>query len=185
MCTALYFAMRCCEYSYVGKTERKTRVARAYNITIRVGARVIQHSHPLLYQSESISVNFGMQNSDIRDITVSQDNNNKTDLNPVIPPALTVQHLLRYQGHSNKWKLFTFYDGRNFSKINATEILVNMRCSVDAIGVVILGFTSNKIGTHYVRVSLAMMLYFSMAQIYTIMLVGRWNSCAFLVYIEK
>ena len=116
---------------------------------------------------------------------MSQDSNYKTDLNPVILLALTVQHLLRYQGYSSKWKLFTFYDGRNFSKINATEILVNLRCSVDAIGVDLLGFTRNKIGTHSVRASLAMMMYLSMDQIYTIMLVGRWNSDAFLAYIEK
>ena len=102
------------------------------------GARVIPRSHPLLYQSESVFIVFGRQKSDIRDKIVSQDNNDKADLNPLILLAITVQRLLRYPGYPNKWELFTFCDGRNFSKINATEILVDLRCSVDAIGVNIL-----------------------------------------------
>ena len=56
---------------------------------------------------------------------------------------------------------------------------------MDAIGVDVLGFISDKIGTHSVRASLAMMMYLAKEQIYTIMLVGRWNSDAFLAYIEK
>ena len=88
--------MRSCEYCYVGKAERKTRAVRAFNVTFRVGTRVIPHSHPLLCQSESVSIDLGMQKPDIRDKTVSQDNNDKTDLNPIILLALTVQRLLRY-----------------------------------------------------------------------------------------
>ena len=116
---------------------------------------------------------------------MSQDNNNKAELNPVTLLALTVQRLLNYPGYSRKWELYTFYDGKNFSKITTTEILIDLRCSVDAIGVDILGFTSDEIGTHSVRASLAMMMYLAKEQIYTIMLVGRWNSDAFLSYIEK
>ena len=54
-----------------------------------------------------------------------------------------------------------------------------------ALGVDTLGFTSNDVGTHSVRASLAMMMYLAREQIYTIMLVGRWSSDAFLAYIEK
>ena len=49
VCIALCFPMRSCEYAYMGKNEKKTRVVRACNISFLVGARVIQHSHPLLY----------------------------------------------------------------------------------------------------------------------------------------
>ena len=82
--------MRSCEYSYVGKAERKTKAARAYNITFRVGARIIPHIHPLLHQPGSVSIDFGMQKSNTRDKTVSQDNNDKANLNPVIPLALSM-----------------------------------------------------------------------------------------------
>lgn len=182
---ALFFAKRICEYCYVGKAERKTRAVRVCDVTFRNGAKVIPHNHPLLHLSESVSICFGTQKSEIRDETVSQDNNHKAELNPVTLLALTVQRLLSYPGYSDKWELYTYYDGKNFSKITATEVLIDLRCSVDAIGVDVLGFTSDEIGTHSVRASLAMMMYLAKEQIYTIMLVGRWNSDAFLAYIEK
>ena len=56
---------------------------------------------------------------------------------------------------------------------------------MDAIGADILGFTSDETGTHSVRASLAMMMHLAKEQIYAIILVGRWNSDAFLSYIEK
>ena len=100
-----------------------------------------------------------MQKSNIRDKKVSQDNNYKAKLNPVTLLALTVQRLLSYPGCSRKWELYTFNDGKKFSKITAKNILIDLRCSVDAIDVDVLGFTSNEIGTHSVKASLAMMMY--------------------------
>ena len=79
----------------------------------------------------------------------------------------------------------TFYDGKNFSKIKAKEILIDIRAAVDTIGPDVLGFTSEDVGTHSVRSSLAMMMYLAKEQPYTIMLFGRWGSDAFLAYIEK
>ena len=90
-----------------------------------------------------------------------------------------------YPGYSDKWELYTFFDGINFSKIASSKILINLRSSVDAIGVDILGFTSANIGTHSVRASSAMMMYLAKEPIYTIMLIGRWSLDAFLAYIEK
>ena len=70
-------------------------------------------------------------------------------------------------------------------KIGAREILMDIWRSVDAIGVNEIGFTSADVGTHSVRVSLAMIMYLSREPIYTIMLISRWNSGAFLTYTEK
>jgi hypothetical protein len=185
VCVALFFAMRSCEYSFVGTEERKTRAARACDVTFRNGARVVPHDSPFLHLSQSVSVDFGLQKSNIRDETVSQDNNDKLKLNPVILMARTIQRLRSYPGYSDKWELYTFYDGKAFSRIASAEILTTLKVAVDAVGVDVLGFTSDEIGTHSVRSSLAMMMYLAKEQIYTIMLVGRWSSDAFLAYIEK
>jgi hypothetical protein len=40
-----------------------------------------------------------------------------------------------------------------------------LKVTVDAVGVDVLGFTSNDIGTHLVRSSLAMMMYLTKEQI--------------------
>ncbi|KAL7527766.1 hypothetical protein ACHAXR_003333, partial [Thalassiosira sp. AJA248-18] len=121
----------------------------------------------------------------IKDESVSQDSNDKDELNPVKLYAKTIRRLRSYPGYSDKWEIYTFFDGKSFTKISAKEILIDLRASVDAIGVDILGFTSKDIGTHSVRSSLAMMMYLAKEPIYTIMLIGRWSSDAFLAYIEK
>ena len=48
-----------------------------------------------------------------------------------------------------------------------------------------LGFSGEDIGTHSIRSSLAMALYLSKRPISTIMLLGRWSSDAFLLYIQR
>ena len=182
---ALFFALRSCEYLFVGNNERKTRPIRACDVVFRDGPRVVPHDSPALHLADTVSVDFGDQKSNIRDETVSQDNNHRDDLNPVILFAKTIRRLRSYPHYSDKWELFVFFDGKSFSKIRPSEVLVDLRCSVDAIGKDVLGFTSDEVGTHSVRASLAMMMYLAREQIYTIMLVGRWSSDAFLAYIEK
>ena len=48
-----------------------------------------------------------------------------------------------------------------------------------------LGFTKDEVGTHSIRSSLAMSLYLAQRPITTIMLLGRWSSDAFLLYIRR
>ena len=48
-----------------------------------------------------------------------------------------------------------------------------------------LGFNGDEVGTHSIRSSLAMALYLKKRVISTIMLLGRWCSDAFLLYIRR
>jgi hypothetical protein len=48
-----------------------------------------------------------------------------------------------------------------------------------------LGFRPDSIGTHSNRSAAAMAMYLNGIPVYTIMLVGRWLSDAFLLYIRK
>ena len=185
VCGALFFAMRSCEYTFVGLGERKTRAIRPRDIVFWVGNKSIPHNSPNLHLATSISIDFGDQKSEIKDETVSQDANNESGLNPVTLFAKTIRRLRSYPNYSDEWPIHTFYDGTNFTKITSKEILHDIRCSVDCIGPDILGFTSKDVGTHSVRASLAMMMFLAKEPIYTIMLIGRWSSDAFLAYIEK
>jgi len=185
VCGALFFAMRSCEYTFTGNGERKTRPVRPCDIVFWKGAEVIPHDSPHLHKAYSISIDFGDQKSELKNETVSQDNNRKADLNPVTMFANTIRRLRSYPGYKDSWSICTFYDGKTFTKINSREILVDLRSTVDVIGTKTLGFSSAEIGTHSVRSSLAMMMYLAREPVYTIMLVGRWSSDAFLSYIEK
>ena len=182
---ALFFAERSCEYSYVGAGERKTRPNKAKDVVFRVGNEVMPHNDPNLHLAETVSIDFGDQKTDIKDETVTQFASDDPELNPVKHLAYTIRRLQKYPGYSEEWELYTFYDGKKFSKITGNEILLDVRNSVDAIGPKILGFTSKEVGTHSVRASLAMMMYLAKEPVYTIMLIARWSSDAFLAYIEK
>jgi hypothetical protein len=48
-----------------------------------------------------------------------------------------------------------------------------------------LRFTGKEVGTHSIRSSLAMALYLNKRQVSTIMLIGRWSSDAFILYIRR
>jgi hypothetical protein len=54
-----------------------------------------------------------------------------------------------------------------------------------AIGSTCLGFEPRKIGTHSLRLGATMEMYLAEIPVYTIMLIGRWLSDAFLHYIQK
>ena len=185
ICGALFFAMRSCEYTFTGNGERKTRPVRPCDIVFWRKAAVTPHDCPLLHTADSISIDFGDQKSEIKNETVSQDNNGDSDLNPVTLYANTIRRLRSYPGYKDTWSICTYHDGKTFTKINSREVLVVLRSTVDTIGAKTLGFTSDEIGTHSVRASLAMMMYLAREPVYTIMLVGRWSSDAFLAYIEK
>ena len=64
-------------------------------------------------------------------------------------------------------------------------MITDIKHAVTCIGENVLGFTRDNVGAHSPRASLAMLMYLTKEPVYTIMLVGRWNSDAFLAYIKK
>ena len=185
VCAALFFVMRSCDYTFTGYGKQKTRPIRPCDIVFWIGARIIPHDSPLPHTASSVSVDFGDQKSEIKNETVSQDSNDEKDLNPAPLLARTIKRLQSYPGYSNTWDIFTFYDGKSFSKISSKEVLINLRATVDCIGADKLGFSSSDIGTHPVHASLSMMMYLTNETVHTIMFIGCWSSDPFLSYIEK
>mgnify|MGYP003325289281 CR=1 FL=1 len=186
LCGALFFCMRSCEYSKTSHHEKqKTRPIRPCDIIFRHKARIIPHNHPNLHLSETVSVTFGPQKSDILEEVVSQYATDNPNFNVVAFFADTIRRLRSYPNYDPKWPIFTFYDGHRFSHITSHEILIDIRSAVTGIGEHILGFSAKDVGTHSNRSGGAMMMYLSKENPYTIMLIGRWSSIAFLRYIEK
>jgi hypothetical protein len=69
--------------------------------------------------------------------------------------------------------------------ISSKEALVYLRKVVVEFGESKLGFTKDEVGIHSIRSGGAMAMYLSNIPVYTIMLLGRWSSDAFLLYIRK
>jgi hypothetical protein len=65
------------------------------------------------------------------------------------------------------------------------ELLKRLRLAAKSIGPEVLGFSADQIGLHSARSGAAMAMYLAGVPVFTIMLLGRWSSDAFLRYIRK
>lgn len=183
---ALFFGMRSCEYSKTPHTEeQKTRPIRPCDITFRLNGEILPHSHPNLHKSDMVSITFGPQKTEIMEETVTQFQTDDPLLCPCKLWALVIRRLQSYPNYNPTWPIYTFHDGKRFSYLTSKEYATDIKAAVDAIGPATLGFTSADVGTHSNRGGFAMMMYLAKEHPYTIMMLGRWNSLAFLRYIEK
>ena len=69
--------------------------------------------------------------------------------------------------------------------ITSGQVVNALRDVVGAIGEACLGIAKHEVGTHSLRSGAAMAMYLGECPVYTIMLLGRWSSDAFLRYIRK
>ena len=72
-----------------------------------------------------------------------------------------------------------------FYHITSSDSVKALRAAALSIGATTLGFDPTDIGTHSIRSGAAMAMYLDEVPVYTIMLIGRWSSDAFLLYIRK
>ena len=70
-------------------------------------------------------------------------------------------------------------------QINPRQVITSFRAACATIGSARLGFEPEEIGTHSLRSGAAMEMYLAAVPVYTIMLIGRWSSDNFLLYIRK
>jgi hypothetical protein len=70
------------------------------------------------------------------------------------------------------------------AEIKASELLIKLHAGVTAIGKDVLGFSPQDIGLHSLCSGAAMAMYLMAVPVFTIMLLGRWSSDAFLRYIR-
>ena len=85
----------------------------------------------------------------------------------------------------NEKKVNTVWIGGKTKEIASSHIRIKLRTSVKAIREDKLGFTTDDIGCHSLRSGAAMAMKVSGVSEYTIMLIGRWKSLAFLDYIRR
>ncbi len=69
--------------------------------------------------------------------------------------------------------------------VTSAQVVNALRDVIGAIGEARLGIAQHEVGTHSLRSGAAMAMYLGECPVYTIMLMGRWSSDAFLRYIRK
>lgn len=79
----------------------------------------------------------------------------------------------------------TYYSCNEYFEVTGEDMKNSLRASASVFGESKLGFKIKDIGTHSIRSGAAMAMYLDEVPVYTIMLIGRWSSDAFLRYIRK
>ena len=181
---AFFFAMRSCEYLNVSGT-RKTKILTVGNIRFFKNKKELAHSDPRLHQASTVSITFELQKKDTKHDTVTQYQSKDTLLCPVKIWARIIQRLLKYPNTNKNTQVNTFMDAGKKYLIKGQMLLKQLRRATTAIGKDTLGFSAEQIGLHSARSGAAMAMYLSGVPVFTIMLLGRWSSDAFLLYIRK
>lgn len=184
-CGAIFFAMRSCEYLNVQGT-RRTKLLRVRNIRFYIGRRLLHHSSRELDRADSVSITFEFQKTGIRDSVITQHANDDPLVCPVLSWIKIVRRVLSYHGSSSDSPVNLAKDAHgNVVSVSSDQALQYLRQLATELGPDVLGFTADEIGTHSIRSGGAMAMYLSFdIPVYTIMLIGRWSSDAFLLYIR-
>ena len=187
---AFFFAMRSCEYSKTCSSEesKRTKILRVRNFRFFWKKTLIPHNDPRLPLADFVSIEFEFQKNAERNETVGMHRTKANELCPVLGSIKLLNRIRSLPGtdkvDDRKVNLFLNSNGDR-KEISSHMIRSKLRSAVTAIGEQSLGFKAEDIGCHSIRSGAAMAMCLAKISSYTIMIVGRWKSTAFLDYIRK
>ncbi len=182
---AAFFACRSCEYSKVLQSkDKRTKLLRLQNIRFFKNGRQLPLQSNDLELADSVAITFEMQKNDEKFDMVTHGRTDDSVLCPVLQWAHLVSRIWTYPGVSLDTNVCTVWRNGRMEHITSKTILQHLRAACATIGSACLGFEPHKIGTHSLLSGAAMEMYLGEIPVYTIMLIGRWSSDAFLRYIH-
>ena len=184
--SAGFFACRSCEYSRVPKRDQKrTKLLCLRNIRFFKEGRLITSPSADLEFAESVAVTFEMQKNEDKNETVVHGWTDDPVLCPVKQWAGLVNRVWSYPGTTTDTSVCVVWRHDRPEQISNRQIVLALRAACTTIDSAVLGFEPHEIGTHSLCSGAAMEMYLAGVPVYTIMLLGRWSSDAFLRYIRK
>jgi hypothetical protein len=191
---ALFFAMRSCEYTTTSTADgpKKTKIVTCEYVRFykhsQSGLLEIPQHNPVthLTTADCVSITFVSQKNGEKDVTITQ-YKSKNRLDPVSTWARIVHSVLGIKGTSLKSTVNTFCHptSKKLVLITSAQTRAFLKLSVAKLGAKRLGIDVKRVGTHSVRTSCAMLLYMAKVRTAAIMLLGRWKSDAFLLYLRR
>ena len=183
----MFFAMRSCEYLHVPASEtRRTKVLTLHNLRFFQHGKELPHNHSQLHAADTITITFVFQKSDERNEDVTMHCTTDPSLCPVKVYAALVRRIRIHPKANDSSPIHLFTDGEgNLQPITSAHIRLTLRAAATLIGEDRIGFNIKDIGTHSIRSGAAMAMYLDDVPVYTIMIVGKWSSDAFLRYIRR
>ena len=104
---------------------------------------------------------------------------------PVWVWSAAVQRIRRYPGASEDTPISAVWKNDRIQHLTSADMIGALRDAIITIGEDELGFKADDAGTHSIRSGAAMAMYLGECPVCTIMMIGRWSSDAFLLYIRK
>ena len=188
-CGAFFFAMRSCEYLSVSGRPRRTKLLQLQDIKFFSGTRELPHHDPQLRQADTISITFTIQKTNERDAVITHYLSGDPTFCPVCSWLGIVCRLWSYPQTTAHTPVNVVHQqspqGGTLLHITSTQMVQKLRCAAHRLGKDCLGYASTAVGTHSLRSGAAMAMYLSNTPVFTIMLIGRWKSTAFLHYIRR
>jgi len=183
---AFFYACRSCEYLKVSSAEeRRTDILRIRCIRFFTEGRVMNNKTENLQEADCCSITFEMQKKDEKMDTVTQLTSGDSWLCPVKSWAIIVKRILSYPGANEDTPVSACWRNGKLDHLTAEEMVRALEAAVSSIGYDKLNLKPGDIGTHSIRSGAAMAMVLGDVPVYTIMMLGRWSSDAFLRYIRK
>lgn len=190
VCAAFFFACRSCEYLHVPERGR-TKILLLGNLkfsdsTGRIEVDPNQDDFDTVAQY--VSITFVDQKSGKKMETRTQVKTDDPILCPVKLWGKVYRRVSAIPNATDNTPVNTWYNQttRTRATITSTEIINLLRSTCDSGGGPnTFGYESQDIGTHSIRSGAAMALFLAHESILKIMILGRWSSDAFLVYIRS
>jgi hypothetical protein len=189
---AYFWCMRSCEYSDV-QGERRTKILCVRNFRFfNKNNKDISSDIHLLGEATTVSITFEFQKRDIRNDTISHqksgDKLGSGEMCPVRAAAEVIKRIYSYNIPKEKIRdtpINFIQLGPTAYTIPSSLFLIKIREAVRSLGHEKLGFHPEEVGTHSNRSGGAMGMFLAGTPVYTIMLMGRWSSDAFMRYLRK
>jgi hypothetical protein len=142
-----------------------------------------------LHQAEYVSVTFVMQKVQPKNETRTQQRTGDPVLCPVLSWGALITRLLSYPASSDSTPVNFFFDSSRpvhdrfrFISQAATNTLLRHTCKIKPD--LYFGYQADSIGSHSLRSGAAMALFLAGEPTSKIMILGRWSSDAFMMYIR-
>ena len=183
---AFFFACRSCEYLKVPQAEKKrTDILRVRCIRFLKDGKILNHKDKDLERADSVCITFEKQKKDEKFDTVTQQSTNDLVLCPVRSWAAIIKRLWGYPGTNEDTPVSTVMINGRIDHITSKMMVNALENGVVSVGREKVNIFEGELGTHSIRSGAAMAMYLGNVPIYSIMLLGRWSSDAFLRYIRK
>ena len=183
---AHFWAMRSCEHAKVPKAEqRQTKQLCIKNIAFIKDGEILKHNSPSLHLGDYVSITCERQKNDRKADTVTQWRTVGKLLCPVKIWASLIRRILSHKGTNENSSVSLAKHNNKIINVTGEMIADLCRNGVVTIGETKLGICQSEIGTKSICSGAAMAMYLSGVSVFSIMLIGRLSSTAFLKYIRK